>query len=67
MVERINIESALDDLASNEGGMKFQGLAVVLAKLRWPELIASERHNDLGLDPDRLPLFFGGLLFSRDE
>src|SRR5712664_3041539 len=50
MVERIDIERALDDLASNEGGMKFQGLAVVLAKLRWPELIASERHNDLGLD-----------------
>src|ERR1700731_483144 len=50
MVERIDIERALDDLPSNEGGMKFQGLAVVLAKLRWPELIASERHNDLGLD-----------------
>jgi hypothetical protein len=50
MVERIDIERALNDLVSNEGGMKFQGLAVVLAKLRWPELIASERHNDLGLD-----------------
>ncbi len=50
MVERIDIERALEDLASDEGGMKFQGLAVVLAKLRWPELIASERHNDLGLD-----------------
>jgi hypothetical protein len=23
---------------------------VVLAKLRWPELIACERHNDRGLD-----------------
>src|SRR5258706_5968298 len=50
MVERIDIERALDDLDSNEGGMRFQGLAVVLAKLRWSELIACERHNDLGLD-----------------
>ena len=30
--------------------MAFQGLALVLAKLRWPDLIACERHNDLGLD-----------------
>jgi len=30
--------------------MRFQGLAVVLVKLKWPEFIASERHNDLGLD-----------------
>ncbi|MBN9662263.1 MAG: hypothetical protein J0H49_28960 [Acidobacteria bacterium] len=50
MVERIDIERALDSLASDEGGFIFQGLAVVLAKLRWPELIASERHKDRGLD-----------------
>jgi hypothetical protein len=50
MVERIDIERALDDLKSNEAGMSFQALGVVLAKLRWPELIACERHNDLGLD-----------------
>ncbi len=50
MVERIDIERALDGLTSNEGGMIFQGLAVVLAKMRCPELIACERHNDLGLD-----------------
>jgi len=50
MAERIDIERALEELASDEGGFKFQGLAVVLAKLRWPELIACERHNDLGLD-----------------
>jgi hypothetical protein len=30
--------------------MRFQGLAVVLARQRWPELIASERKNDQGLD-----------------
>src|SRR6266699_1285344 len=45
-----DIERALDDLISNEGGMKFQRLAVVLAKKRWPDLIASERKSDLGAD-----------------
>lgn len=53
MVKRIDIERALDDLVSNEGGMIFQGLAVVLAKIRCPELIACERKNDLGLE-DRM-------------
>jgi len=56
MVDRIDIERALDNLVSNEGGMGFQGLAVVLAKLRWPELIACERHNDLGLDAYASPI-----------
>ncbi|MEO5924803.1 MAG: hypothetical protein ABIR70_13350 [Bryobacteraceae bacterium] len=56
MVERIDIERALEDLISNEGGMRFQGLAVVLAKIRWPELIACERHNDLGLDAYAHPM-----------
>jgi hypothetical protein len=50
MVERVDIERALDGLASDEGGFIFKGLAVVLAKQRWPELIASERHKDRGLD-----------------
>jgi hypothetical protein len=40
----------LDDLISNEEGMKFQGLAVVLAKKRWPDLIACERKKDMGAD-----------------
>jgi hypothetical protein len=30
--------------------MRFQGLAVVLAKQRWPDFIASERKKDLGGD-----------------
>ena len=30
--------------------MRFQGLAVALAQSRWRELVACERHNDLGLD-----------------
>ena len=49
-VLRSDIEKALDELISNEEGMKFQGLAVILAKQKWPDLIACERKNDLGLD-----------------
>lgn len=49
-VYRTDIEKALDELISNEEGMKFQGLAVILAKQRWPDLIACERKKDLGLD-----------------
>jgi hypothetical protein len=47
---RTEIEKALAELVSNEEGMRFQGLAVVLAKLKWPQLIARERKKDLGLD-----------------
>lgn len=49
-VLRTDIERALDELISNEEGMKFQGLAVILAKQKWPDLIACERKKDLGLD-----------------
>lgn len=44
------IEKALDDLIIDEAGMKFQVLAVVLAKQKWPRLIACERKKYLGLD-----------------
>ena len=44
---RTDIERALDELASQEEGMRFQGLAVVLGKKRWPELIARQRKKDL--------------------
>jgi hypothetical protein len=47
---RTDIERALDELISNEEGMRFQALAIVLAKQKWPDLIASERHKDGGLD-----------------
>ena len=48
---RSEIEKALDEIISNEEGMRFQGLAVVLARQRWgSELVASERKNDWGLD-----------------
>jgi HEAT repeat protein len=50
MVARIDIERALEKLADDEAGFRFQSLAVVLAKLRWRDLIASERHKDRGLD-----------------
>ena len=50
MPSRSEIERALDDLVSFEEGSKFQSLAVILAKKRWQELIASERKWDLGLD-----------------
>jgi hypothetical protein len=49
-VHRTDIEKALDELISNEEGMGFQGIAVVLAKQKWPEFIACERKKDLGLD-----------------
>lgn len=47
---RSEIETALDELVAYEEGMRFQGLAVVLARRHWPELVASERKKDLGLD-----------------
>jgi hypothetical protein len=49
-VLRVDIERALDDLISNEEGMRFQNLAVVLAKQDWPDLVASGRKKDLGAD-----------------
>jgi hypothetical protein len=50
MPYRTEIEKALDELIADEAGMKFQGLAVVLAKQERSRLVASERHRDLGLD-----------------
>lgn len=50
MPVRAEILKALDDFIVNEGGMKFQHLAVALGRMRWQELIASERRADLGLD-----------------
>ena len=50
VILRTDIERALNEIASQEGGMLFQGLAVVLGKKRWPELIARQRKKDFGLD-----------------
>src|SRR5712692_2546162 len=49
-VLRSQIEQAHDERISNHDGMRFQGLAVILAKQRWLGFIACERKNDLGLD-----------------
>jgi hypothetical protein len=51
-VLRSDIERALDELNSNEEGMRF----VVLAKQKWPDLIVCERKWDLGLDALRVRL-----------
>jgi hypothetical protein len=45
VVLRTDIERALDELACQEEGMRFQGLAMVLGKKRWPELIARQRRR----------------------
>jgi len=50
MAYRTEIERALDEMISDETGKKFQGLAVVHAKQKWPQLIACERNWDGGLD-----------------
>ncbi len=50
MVDRIDIERALEGIISNEETFRFQGLAVSLAQYRWRELVACERHKDHGLD-----------------
>jgi hypothetical protein len=42
-VSRGLIYFALNEIVSNKEGMQFQGLAVVLAKDRWPEFVACER------------------------
>lgn len=47
---RTDIIRALDELINEEAGPSFQALAVVLAKQKWSDLIASEWHNDGGLD-----------------
>ena len=50
MAYRTEIERALDEMISDETGKKFQGLAVVHAKQKWPQLVACERNWDGGLD-----------------
>jgi hypothetical protein len=50
MAYRSEIERALDEMISDEGGMKFQGLAVINARQKWPQLVAFGRKWDGGLD-----------------
>jgi energy-coupling factor transporter ATP-binding protein EcfA2 len=50
MAYRSEIERALDEMVSDETGMKFQGLAVLHGHEKWPQLVACERKWDRGLD-----------------
>src|ERR1700722_5812897 len=50
MAYRTEIARALDEMISDETGKKFQGIAVVHAKQKWPQLVACERNRDGGLD-----------------
>jgi hypothetical protein len=50
MAYRSEIIRALDELMVDEVGMRFQGIAVVHAKQKWPRLVACERKWDGGLD-----------------
>ena len=47
---RSDIERALRELTSQEGGMWFQGLAVQLGKEHCRKLVANQRKKDFGLD-----------------
>lgn len=49
-ITKLTIERALDELNSFEEGFRFQALAVVLARQKWPGLIAHEPKKDNGLD-----------------
>src|SRR5262245_44058528 len=50
MAYRTEIELALDEMISDETGMRFQGIAVIHAQQKWPQLVACERKKDGGLD-----------------
>jgi hypothetical protein len=50
MAYRSEIERALNEMMSDETGMKFQGLAVLHGEKKWPQLVACERKWDRGLD-----------------
>ena len=50
MAYRTEIELALDEMISDETGMKFQGVAVIHAQSEMAQLNACERKKDGGLD-----------------
>ncbi len=50
MAYRSEIKLALDEMISDETGMRFQGLTVIHAQQKWPQLVACERKKDGGLD-----------------
>ena len=49
-MKRSQIDTALDEIITQEKGVEFQRLAIQLAKKRWPNVIANEIHHDGGED-----------------
>ena len=49
-IARTDIEKALGEMIVNQEWLRFQRLAIRLARQRWPDLIASEPQKDLGAD-----------------
>jgi hypothetical protein len=50
LIRWAEIEKAIEELIVHEEGVRFQRLAISLAKKRWPEIIATEVHKDAGKD-----------------
>jgi hypothetical protein len=50
MTDRLLIEHAFDALVAREECFRFQEVATILARRRWPDLIASEPKKDRGAD-----------------
>ena len=61
VVLRTDIERALDEIVAHEEGKRFQALAVVLAKQKYPDLVASEYHKDSHLLPSRKLAHISGM------
>lgn len=55
-VRQSEIINALEELVLNEGGFLFQRIVASIADHKWPELITSEWHNDLGADMQTPPI-----------
>jgi hypothetical protein len=49
-VGRTELAVALDDMAENQDGVRFQRMALQLVRQTWPEIICSEPGKDLGAD-----------------
>ncbi len=50
IIGRTELALALDDMAENHDGVRFQRMALQLARQTWPEIICSEPGKDLGVD-----------------
>jgi hypothetical protein len=53
-VGRTELALALDDMVENQGGVRFQRMALQLVRQAWPEIVCSEPGKDLGVDA-RIP------------